>query len=59
MNRGGKFIFGKSIIHENGTIQILIQAIFFRAFDEDWNMGKLEGTESLLDIERQAFIVYL
>lgn len=27
MNKGGKFIFGKSIIHEDGTIQFPLQAI--------------------------------
>ncbi len=27
MNKGGKFIFGKSIIHEDGTVQIPPQAI--------------------------------
>ena len=27
MNKGGKFIFGKSIIHENGIVQIPTQAI--------------------------------
>nr|WP_288547538.1 hypothetical protein [uncultured Blautia sp.] len=27
MNKGGKFIFGKSLIHNDGTIQIPAQAI--------------------------------
>ena len=27
MNKGGKFIFGKSLIRENGELQIPIQAV--------------------------------
>lgn len=27
MNKGGKFIFGKSLIHEDGTVQFPTQAI--------------------------------
>ena len=46
MNKGGKFIFGKSLIREDGTIQLPAQAIDEYAITADGKVYLFTGSKS-------------